>query len=132
MYYSLTGSVDNAVQLQMRNAGSTITAANYQWWQLGYTNGGSANNANFNTQTSWRIGRAAATIPGVGYVNFFEPLVSRAHVLNGAATGYTGIDTATNFLGLRYSANQAFDSIVVSASTGNLTGTLRVYGLKNS
>jgi len=132
MYFSLTGSVDNNVLMQMRNAGSTITAANYSWFQVGFTNGNTSANAFSNGQTAWRIGQAASTIPAVGFVNFYEPLTSRAQMLNGGATGFDTTNASTQFTGFRYSTSQAFDSIVVSASTGNLSGTLRIYGLKNS
>jgi hypothetical protein len=132
MYFSLTGSTNNNVLLQMRNAGSTITAANYQWWQVGHTNAGNNGNAASLGQTSWRIAQADSSVPGVGFVNFYQPLTSRAHVLNGGASGFTGTDTSTQFTGFRYSASQAFDSIVVTASSGNISGSLRIYGLQKS
>ncbi len=126
----VTGSTLAQLYIQMRNAGSTITAANYQWWRMAYGNGGATDNVNTVGTTSWQFGFAHATTPSVANINLYDPLNSRIANHNAYSTTVNGTDTAMNIIstGFRYTSAQAFDSFVMSVSAGTMTGTVRVYG----
>lgn len=129
----VTSSAAGSLTLQQRSAGSTITAANYQWFRTGYNNAGAADNTNANGATSWVFGYGSATaaIPSVFTINIFNPLASRQSNHNAFGTSTNAADgaTAVYSTGFRYTASQAFDGFVLAASAGNLTGTIRVYGI---
>jgi hypothetical protein len=127
----VTGSTLAQLYIQMRNAGSTITAANYQWWRMAYGNGGATDNVNTVGTTSWQFGFVNATVPSVANINLYDPVNSRIANHNAYSTTPNGTDTANNIIstGFRYTSAQAFDSFVMSVSAGTMTGTVRVYGL---
>lgn len=127
----VTGSTLAQLYIQMRNAGSTITAANYQWWRMAYGNGGATDNINTVGTTSWQFGFVNGTVPSVANINLYDPLTSRIANHNAYSTTVNGTDTAMNIIctGFRYTSAQAFDSFVMSVSAGTMTGTVRVYGL---
>jgi hypothetical protein len=126
----ITGSESAQLNLQMRNGGSTITAANYQHWRTGYDNGGASENSNTVGATAWLFAFANGTVPSVATINLYDPLNSRIANHNAFATCPDGNDTATAVFntGFRYTSAQAFDSFVMSVSAGTMTGTVRVYG----
>ena len=127
----VAGTTLAQLNLQMRNAGSTITAANYQWWRTGFDSGGASQNTNTVSTTAWLFGYVQnASVPAVATVNIYDPLNSRNSVHNAFTTSINGTDSAVNVLntGFRYSTAQAFDSFVLSVSAGTMTGTVRVYG----
>jgi hypothetical protein len=127
----VTGSTLAQLYIQMRNAGSTITAANYQWWRMAYGNGGATDNVNTVGTTSWQFGFVNSATPSVANINLYDPLNSRIANHNAYSTTVNGTDTAMNIIctGFRYTSAQAFDSFVMSVSAGTMTGTVRVYGL---
>jgi hypothetical protein len=127
----VTGSTLAQLYIQMRNAGSTITAANYQWWRMAYGNGGATDNVNTVGTTSWQFGFVNSVTPSVANINLYDPLTSRIANHNAYSTTVNGTDTAMNIIctGFRYTSAQAFDSFVMSVSAGTMTGTVRVYGL---
>ena len=127
----VAGSIAATLNLQIRNGGSTITAANYQWWRTGFNNANNTDNAQANAQTSFTIGYVNATISSVFNINIFNPLSSRQVTADAFGVSANAADTATAIYstGLRYASAQAFDSFVLSVSAGTATGTVRVYGI---
>ena len=133
--YDLEGSTNADLTMQLRNAGSNITAANYQWVTTGYDNGGNSRDGYATGQTSWGIGRVtSASLGTIGTVNIYNPLDSRNphHTL---LTFYYNSNFGTTILrtyGLRYGADQAHDGFSLAASTGTMTGSIRIYGYRNN
>jgi len=125
----VTGSTSASLTLQMRNAGSTISTANYQWFRTGFNKDGATDNAAAEGQSSWLFGYLA-TIPSVFVINIFSPLdnANQQQSAFGASTNAANSAAAIYSTGMRYNQNQVFDSFVMSASSGNMTGTVRVYG----
>ena len=125
----MQGSTSANINLQMRNAGSTITAANYQWFRTGQNNGGFTETTNSNGQTAWLV-CYAGSITSNASINLYDPLNSRACNHTAFAVSSNFNDTACGVFstGFRYSSAQAFDSFVLSVSSGTMTGTIRVYG----
>lgn len=124
------GSTNATLTMQIRNAGSTITAGNYQWYRTGRGSGSEDGATQLINTTSWTLGYLSSTIKSSVAVNIYGPLDNTnpmntvfANTINAAATQ---VDVWS--VGLRYSADQIYDSFVLAASTGTLTGTVRIYG----
>jgi hypothetical protein len=131
LVFDATGSTSSILTLGMRNAGSTITAANYQRFRMGFNNNGATDNSAAGSATSWLFGFAVNAIPSVFTFNIYDPVASREG--NHHVTG-TSINEANNGVGvytsgLRYSTAQAMDGFIITVSAGTMTGTVRVYGL---
>jgi hypothetical protein len=127
----VVGSTSAQLNLQMRNAGSTITAANYQWFRMGYNSNDATDNSRGIGDSKWLFGYVQnATVPAVATINIYDPLNSRNSVHNAFTTSINSGDSAVNVMstGFRYATAQAFDSFVLSVSSGTMTGTIRVYG----
>lgn len=125
---NVTGASNSTLICQMRNAGSTITAANYQNYLVGVDNASGSSNNIATGQASWNLGFVDATIANVGIFHFFSPSVSRnvqgLAFYNNSAPGAAFFRTG----GLRYGANQIFDSLLFTAGA-NMTGTIKLYGV---
>lgn len=125
---NVTGASNSTFVCQMRNAGTTITAANYQHYFLGSDNAGGSAALAQTGQTSWNFGNVDATIANVGTHYFFSPSVSR----NVQGLAHYNTTSATNAYfrigGLRYNGNQVFDSLLFTAGA-NMTGTIKLYGV---
>ena len=124
------GSTNATLTMQIRNAGSTITAGNYQWYRTGRGSGSEDGAAQLINTTSWTLGYLNSGIKSSVAVNIFGPLDNTnpmntvfANTINAAATQ---VDIWS--VGLRYSSDQVYDSFVLATSSGTMTGTVRVYG----
>lgn len=131
LVFDATGTTASILTLGMRNAGSTITTANYQRFRMGFNNAGNTDNASAIGATSWVFGYATSAIPSVFTFNIYDPLTSRQgnHHVTGASINEANTAATVYTSGLRYSTSQAMDGFIITASAGTLTGTVRVYGL---
>ena len=121
------------VGMRMRVAGANATAANYNFqvsaWLSTSGSGGRTTGA-----TSWSsLGAVDAAVEQATTIDFFSPFLSSATsgmytaVRNGAGSSI-GINLST----FAYNASTSFDGFALIPSSGNITGTLRIYGLRNS
>jgi hypothetical protein len=124
------GSTNATLTMQMRNAGSTITAGNYQWYRTGRGSGGEDGATQLINTTSWTLGFLSSAIKSSVAVNIYGPLDNTnpmntvfSNTINAAAT-----QVLIYSIGLRYSVDQVYDSFVLATSSGTMTGTVRVYG----
>ena len=79
--------------------------------------------------TQWEPGRASATL-GSSFVMWIQnPAVAARTMMNYLTND---ADTNSRIGGGLHSTATAYDGITFAIATGNLTGTLRVYGMRNS
>lgn len=79
--------------------------------------------------TQWEPGRASATL-GSSFVMWIQsPAVAARTMMNYLTND---ADTNSRIGGGLHSTATAYDGITFAIATGNLTGTLRIYGLRNS
>ncbi|HBJ73753.1 MAG TPA: hypothetical protein DDY88_08660 [Actinobacteria bacterium] len=124
----VTGSLANVTRFRMRASAADNSAASYaqQFMQVNNTTfaGGATTGA-----TQGTLG-AADTTQGALAVNIFNP----------ALAAYTDLRSQVNYAGgtqfydavAQHRVATAFDGISFYNDTGTLTGTVRIYGYKNS
>lgn len=128
---SLTHSGTANLTLRLRASGTDNSAASYDQAMI-YQNLTTAYGANDQNQTSIGLSLSGAYIRRWSTMDIYQP--------NKAETTYWGIlhgesslaaGNAGTITGLHDSTTQ-FDGLSLIASTGSITGTIRVYGYKNS
>lgn len=124
-----TGSVNNNPAIRMRTGGVTDSAANYDF-QYVSANAASVTSGRSTAQTSATLGDWNTTLSATT-VDIYGPF----------ASGITGWHTSTfsptsgallqHYVG-RHATAASQDGFTIIPLTGTLTGTVRVYGLRNS
>ena len=128
--YSGVASVDGDIKARLRVSGADNSAANYSY-QVAYLNDTANNSVRATGQTSFaRIGG------GNTNVVYLSIMVVRPFVAAPTGVATQNVYTTTggvfyNTAGL-HTASTSFDSITIFAAAGTLTGSMRIYGLRNS
>ena len=131
-FYEVKYDLNTTFSAQMRNAGSTITAGNYTRGGVTVSTAGTLNN-NYNTgETSLRIQTSTATPQRfAGTIRLYAPSTS-ANQLFTFDTSWSQYSGATQQTGAGltyiYEANQVYTSLLFTATSGTLTGTIKLYG----
>ena len=112
---------------RLRVAGSDNTAARYQQMSPGALVGGADSNLGQSAQTSWTISAFANLAQSFIFDIIRPKLVQETSVM-----GQYAIDNSAIFVGrsmlLKYNDSVAFDSMSFIASTGNIAGSVSVFG----
>jgi hypothetical protein len=112
---------------RLRAAGSDNTAARYQQMSPGALVGGTDSNLGQSAQTSWTISAFANLAQSFIFDVIRPKLVQETSVM-----GQYAIDNSAIFIGrsmlLKYNDSVAFDSMSFIASTGNIAGSVSVFG----
>lgn len=121
-----TASANGNINMRMRAAGTDATSANYFWQGL-YASNTTVVGGRSTGQTSTQIGEHASsnTIYQVLVANPFTVAETRMRSCN--APYQTFYDIAAGFV-----LTTSFDGFTIFPSTGTISGTIRVYGYKNS
>lgn len=83
------------------------------------------------SQSSAAIGLGGDTLT-VFDATVYRPAIAAGTGLTFLGNSRSGVSADTAQGGANHTTATAYDGIILSASTGNITGTLRVYGLRNS
>ncbi len=115
--------------LRLRASGADNTSANY-WYGIAvgnYATGGSTTGAS--GQTSWQITSTdAGTSPSWGSMDLMGPQVAE----NSAYLGLTAYSQAAGSMSGGFFNSAQFDGFTFFPQSGTITGSLRVYGYRNS
>jgi hypothetical protein len=116
-------TVDN-FNLRLRASGTDASGSDYRVADLGATT--------TTGTTSYRPGAVATVFPSPGHIEVYSPQLAvrtgfTSHVSVGASGGVTGYVVVGN-----HDLATAYDGFTIIAAGGNITGTIRVYGLQNS
>lgn len=122
---SYTPSQDNTLSIRLRASGTDATT-NYAQ-QLIYSNGTTVAGSGATGQSAWTTGGSSGKTLNV--IDLTDPAAADVTVASGI-NAYAVL--ATHSLGFRNGNATAYDGISLIASNGTLTGTLRVYGYRNS
>jgi hypothetical protein len=125
-------SAQLSLQYRLGNGVTPNTSASYVSAVFGWGITGNANNI--------PISNAGQTIGTIAHGNsqisvaltVVNPFASTNTSLlgNGFGSSSDSVQFASFFIGSRFTANTSFDNIFFTPSTGNLTGTLSVYGMR--
>jgi hypothetical protein len=130
LYPSATG---NNVYLYMRSSGTDETS-NY-WYATEYlqvnntTTRGSGAPASFHFITVSSAANAGFMSTAIRIIN---PAVAAATRINSESFGYTGSSNAAINASGSLNTLTAYDGFTLSISSGTISGTIRVYGYRNS
>jgi hypothetical protein len=117
-------SANGSTTVRMRAAGADNTTSNYRQQEVGITQSNIATNNAQDNQSTWQ---------GFGQVTSmtFDCLTPKATAYTTLQGIYTDNNTSNMIgrtLNARFVATTSFDSMSFICSTGNFTGTYRVYG----
>jgi hypothetical protein len=126
----LSASVDGTnVNLQLRNATTNQTAANYQrqnFISQGATNTG----AQTTNQTSYTLG-LGETIGRTMQYYIFDPQGNTNTAFQGKSSRLGTTNQTMSMTDGAYTSNYSADGFRVFPASGNITGTISLYGLKD-
>jgi hypothetical protein len=131
---SAASGTDAYLRVRLRaNGTDNSTASSY--YQTSLYSGGSSASGNSGTGDTFGLGVAtSAYAPSGGYsYDFFSPAIAAPTVINGHSF-YT-MSAGARYLELAdvyHNVSSAFDGFTFYPSTGNVTGSIRVYGMRNA
>jgi hypothetical protein len=121
---------NGTLRMQMRKAAVTTTAGYYAaGWGVDYA-GSQANQGLVNNGASWIVGTVGAASNGNFSLDLLDAIASSGYTTFVGMTHYTG-SAQTGFNGGAVPAN-VFTGLSLSTSSGTMTGTIRIYGYRNS
>jgi hypothetical protein len=121
------GSTVDVPKLRLRLAGTDASGANYDFEQVtGSTTTVSAQN--YASETSWSYFTAQSTVSMIGEVIIRRPNLAQTTMVSGQGGRENAVVMVTGY----HTLTTQYDGFSLLAPSGNLTGTLRVYGMRNS
>ena len=116
--------------MRMRASGTNNTSANYGFAlnNVVYSNGAESNFASGATATSFTLVQSDSGEPAYAAVTFINPYQTYRTAINIHAAK----DDRMQFGGGMMTVTTVYDGVEIYHSTSNMTGTVRVYGYKNS
>jgi hypothetical protein len=125
---SITGASANGVISLKLRAGTSSSANYFQGGRYVDETGAGVNWNLNNVTTGWKV---AESSKGLTDINLNGPHLTRAATINFL---YGGFNQATNVIGAHaggiHSNTNAFDGVELLTSTGNITGTIQFFGVK--
>lgn len=131
---TLTGSITANVNLQMANAGTGDGAATGYSYGLNYINGtATAFDRGSNGTSSAVVAFVSAAGGTYGLsMDMFSPKLTAQTAWHAYGEQYNNVSHVTTFGGGIRSATTSYDGMVLFPASGTITGTVRVYGYRNS
>lgn len=131
---ALSVSATMNVQARLRASGTDNSGTNYQQNRIGVANGSAlANRAA--AETTWDLINIDSGYRSGVSLDIFGPQIAAttlAHNIAGPNVDQTGANWRFVITGHEHNQSTSYDGLTLLASTGNITGTIRVYGYKNS
>jgi hypothetical protein len=130
-FYTVKYALNTTFSVQLRSAGSTITAANYIRGALQNSTGNSVSGGYSSGLTSmgWQSSTASPSAYE-GSVDCFDASSSRTQSFTHSTRFalFSGATQAVEFVIFSYNSAQVYDSLLFTATSGTLTGTIKLYG----
>ena len=124
------GSVVNAnLQFQWRVGAATQSAASWYGAYFGYSYGGTLTTNSVNAATSFPISQVGNSTGETTGFNLTTNKVVSSDTAQIFGTAYEANRAVPLALGAKYNIAMAADGFILSLSSGNITGTVSVYGL---
>jgi hypothetical protein len=129
-----TASATNELRLQMANGGTGDSAATGYSYGLNYISGTATAFDRGSNGTSSAVIAFANTVGGTYGISMdvYSPKLTAQTVANLTGTQYNNVSHVTTFGGFTRSATTAYDGMVLFPASGNITGTVRIYGYRNA
>lgn len=131
-YYTVFYSLDKTFVTNLRSAGSTITASNYNSQVLGATTGAVNVNSTQSSRPSWENNLGVLPNPNANFFHVFNYAGSAAQfptlVTPMTYLQWSGATYASLTGNWQYGTTQAFDSLIFTPNSGTFSGTIKLYG----
>lgn len=125
--FTLTGTGATNVGIRFRASGTDDSSSNYQWMQL-YA-AGAVGNSSATSQTSMGVAYTNSELVSAS-VDFYRPQLAAFTLFTSNSQRNNG-PVASLWTG-SHNVATSYDGMSIISSSGTFTGTLRVYGYKNS
>jgi len=126
------GSGSLIVTARLRVGGTDNTGANFDRQRL-YINGSGVTATRYNSQTDFALGGFDTPDRGLITFDVFRPFLTTSTLFNAMNSWPASGSDPVMFIGVgSNSLTTSFDGFTLIASAGTITGTIRVYGYKNS
>lgn len=125
---NLTNSAAANMQFRLRASGTDASGANTYKYQGFYSDGGTLGNESYNT-TQFGLGIASTTVSSMIDFSFYEPFLAKPTKLKSMAWDVHNEQNLT-YTGF-HNQSTSYDGFTLLTTTGNATGTIRVYGYKD-
>ena len=124
--YNFTGSTTLELQMRLRLVTTDYSGTEYTDYGYGMGSGGAFNLQHVNT-TQFTIGYVNTTEPIWGSMDIYSPNVA-------VKTNFSNLSgiAASIYENGRVNQTTQYDGFSLLASTGNITGTVKIYGYSNS
>lgn len=123
---NVSASAGTAASIRLRAAGTDASGSNYG--RFGYVGGATNANVNGTGESSWVT---YSDLPGFLTIDLYGPFLST--VTRGFMNALESNDTRGLMQGLTHSLTTSYDGLTITRTGGTATtGTIRVYGYKNS
>jgi hypothetical protein len=116
------------LRARLRVSGTDNSASSYSTNILRVS--GASATASGATETFYVIGATSTTRNAATSLDIFNPQVAENTEL--VAQGYYSANAEMDFYGGDFTGTNQFDGITIYAASGNITGTIRVYGYRNA
>jgi hypothetical protein len=127
---NVSGTVAANITMNMRAAGATNSTSNYFYGAVAIVFGvATPAGSQAQSATTWtEAGRTNAGGPGGGQFMFINPQLAAKTFVQNTTTD----EAVTRNVGMMFNATTQFDGFLLAPTSGTITGTVRVYGLRNS
>lgn len=123
-----TAASTAVLRVVLRSAGTDATAANYDYTLL-YANSGSPSSATVAANANWTLNASISSTVMKHNLELTNPFLASMTTAIGRSVAYaSAVAPLIGHFGGGHRLSTSYDGLTFTASTGSLTGTIRVYG----
>jgi hypothetical protein len=131
VYLNMESTLTSDFQFRWRVSGADNTSSVYNYQIAGLTSSNTSSNLTGATQNLFKFSSGFANNTTATTLNFFDPFTTNRSFFTSASIGVGGGLSITNTGAGQHTNSTSFTGFTLFASTGNITGTVRVYGVTN-
>lgn len=132
-WFTTSSAID--LRMRLRSVGTDNSNSSYHYGGIRTTSAGTVNGYGGGGQNYWGVVSATGTnLPAVFSIDVLQPQTANFTVMSGTGSGYAGgvAQYSGEYVGGQFIATTSFDGFTVYPSSGTISGSIRVYGYRNS
>ena len=126
-------SANNGMNFRLRASGTDASATNY--YAGGFfnrSNSSTVGGQNIGGGTNFELGGGGTSYPSNRYIiDFSTPFLSEYTGVHISSTGFDSTSHYGRYAAGTYIASTSYDGFTIFPTTGNITGTIKIYGYRN-
>ena len=132
VFLNMNTSSTSDLQFRWRVSGADNTTAVYNYQIAGLTESNTASNLTGAAQTLNKFSGGFTSTNTASQLNFYRPFASDRSFFTSNSIGVNSGGLGTTFTGAgQFTSTTSFTGFTIYAASGNITGTVRVYGVTN-